>query len=551
MPDAITSPAPVESPVPDRGLRVADWFNSRTGAYRWAKSNMRKTFPDHWSFLLGEICLYSFVLLLLTGLYLSFFFHPSMNTVIYHGSYTPLQGVRISEAYESTLNISLDVRGGLLIRQIHHWSALILVAGILAHMMRNFFSGAFRRPREITWLVGFSLLPLAMFEGLTGYDLPDDLLSGTGTRVVQGGILSVPLVGTYLSSFLFGGEFPGHSYVPRFNEIHVLLIPGAMMAMIVTHLMLIFHHRHAQYPGPGRTNRNIVGFPLLWLRATKAGGYFLLVSGVTALIAALVQINPIWAYGPYRPDQVSAGSQPDWYMAFADGLERMMPAWEIRLWGHTLVMDVLVPLTVFGLVLALIGFYPFFESWVTDDRSDHHLLDRARNRPVRTAFGVAWISLYVLLFAGAGNDLIATHFHLSVNAVTWTVRAGFFVVPPLVFFVTKRIALGLQRRDRDRVLHGRETGILKRLPNGEVIEVHSLLSQENLHVLTAHDQPSPLAAPRAPDSGATSRFPLLLTRLRVRLSRSMYGDGSSIPKPTAEEYRAHHPAQQARKTDRP
>jgi ubiquinol-cytochrome c reductase cytochrome b subunit len=500
---------------------------------------MRKTFPDHWSFMLGEICLYSFVILVLTGFYLTFFFHPSMNSVIYHGGYVPLQGVRMSEAYQSTLQISFEVRGGLLIRQMHHWAAVILVAGILAHMMRNFFSGAFRKPREINWLVGFSLLPLAMFEGLTGYDLPDDLLSGTGTRVVQGGILSVPLVGTYLSSFLFGGEFPGTSYVPRFNAIHVLVFPGAMAAMIAVHLVLLIHHRHAQYPGPGRTNKNTVGFPLIWVKTAKAGGFFFLVSGIVAVIAAVAQINPVWSYGPYRPDQVSAGSQPDWYMAFADGLERIMPGWEIRLWGHTLVLDVLIPLVAFGVVLALIGFYPLYESWVTADDSEHHLLDRARNRPVRTAFGVAWICLYVLLFAGAGNDLIATHFHVSVNAVTWTVRAGFFLVPPAVFFLVKRMALGLQRRDRDRVLHGRETGIIWRRPNGEFIEVHALLSQEKLHILTAHGQPSPLPEPPAPAGAAGSRFPLMLTRLRVRLSRAMYGGGGRIPKPTAEEYWAH------------
>ncbi|WSR66925.1 ubiquinol-cytochrome c reductase cytochrome b subunit [Streptomyces sp. NBC_01198] len=501
---------------------------------------MRRIFPDHWSFMLGEICLYSLVILVVTGVYLTLFFQPSMHTVIYHGSYAPLQGIRMSEAYESTLHISLDIRGGLLVRQMHHWAALVLVAGILAHMMRNFFSGGFRKPRELTWFVGFSLLPLAMFEGLTGYDLPDDLLSGTGTRVVQGGVLSVPVVGTYLSSFLFGGEFPGTSYVPRFNAIHVLLIPGAMAALVAVHLMLISHHRHAQYPGPGRTNRNVVGFPLLWVRAAKSGGYFFLVCALVALVSAVAQINPVWAYGPYRPDQVSAGSQPDWYMAFADGLERIMPGWEIRLWGHTLVLDVLIPLVVFGLILAMIGFYPLYESWVTGDDSDHHLLDRARNRPVRTGFGAAWMSLYILLFAGAGNDVIATHFDVSVNAVTWVVRVGFFVLPPLVFLVAKRAALGLQRQDRNLVLHGRETGTLKRLLTGEFVEVHELPSQRDLHILTAHDQPPPLAALPPPPPGA-SRFTLLLARLRLRLSRAMYGGQNQIPKPTAEEFWAHHP----------
>jgi len=521
--------------------------------FQWARANMRKTFPDHWSFMLGEICLYSFVLLVLTGVYLTLFFHPSMNTVVYHGSYVPLQGVRMSEAYESVLHISLDVRGGLLIRQMYHWAALILVAGILVHMMRNFFAGSFRKPREIIWIVGFALLPLTLFEGLTGYDLPDDLLSGTGTRIVEGGILSTPLVGTYLSMFTFGGEFPGSDYVPRFNSIHVLVFPGVMTALVVAHLILLFHHKHTQYPGPGRTNRNIVGMPFLWLRAAKSGGYFFLVSGVIALVAAIAQINPIWVYGPFRPDQVSAGSQPDWYMGFADGLTRIMPGWEIRLWGHTLVLGVLVPLVLFGGVLAVIGAYPFFESWITGDHSEHHLIDRPRNQPVRTGLGAAWISLYLLLLLGGGNDLIATHFHLSVNAVTWAVRIGIVVLPPLVFVVTKRFALGLQRRDRDLVLHGRESGIIKRLPNGEFLELHALLSQERLHFLTAHDQPPPLReSPVSPDGKKTnSPLPLLLTRFRLRMSQAMYGGQSHIPKPTAEEYWAHHPGQRVEKEDGP
>ncbi|MCZ9344476.1 cytochrome b, partial [Streptomyces sp. TRM76130] len=211
--------------------------------------------PDHWSFLLGELALYSFLVLLVTGVWLTLFFEPSMSEVVYQGSYVPLRGVRTSEAFASTLRISFDVRGGLLIRQIHHWAALVMAAAVGVHMLRVFFTGAFRRPREANWLIGLTLFLLTMLEGFAGYSLPDDLLSGTGLRTAQGFVLSVPVVGTYLSMFLFGGEFPGHDIVSRLYAVHILLLPGALLAGIVLHLILVVQLKHTQWPGPGRTNR--------------------------------------------------------------------------------------------------------------------------------------------------------------------------------------------------------------------------------------------------------------------------------------------------------
>ncbi|MCX4563098.1 cytochrome bc complex cytochrome b subunit [Streptomyces phaeochromogenes] len=524
------------------GQRVADWFDGRLGTHSLGKKYLRKVFPDHWSFLLGEICLYSFVILILTGVYLTLFFHPSMNEVTYHGSYVPLNGVRMSEAYASTLDISFDVRGGLLIRQIHHWAALIFIAGMLMHMMRHFFTGSFRRPREVNWLFGWTLLFLGLFEGLFGYSLPDDLLSGTGMRFVDGAILSVPIVGTYLSFFLFGGEFPGHDIIGRFYSLHILVIPGIMAALVVAHLILVVYHKHTQFPGPGKTERNVVGAPFMPVYMAKAGGFFFLVFGVIALISAVASINPVWSYGPYRADQVSTGAQPDWYLGFAEGLVRIMPGWEINIAGHTLVLGVLIPIVVFPLLLIFIGVYPFLESWITGDKREHHLLDRPRNRPIRTSIGTAWISIYLILLAGGGNDIVATRFHLSINTVTWAVRIALFVVPVIVFVSTRRICLGLQLRDRELVLHGRETGVIKRLPHGEYVELHRPLSPAELHTLTQHEQPRPLElGPAEDENGVPSpnrRMPML--RLRARLSRALYGEGTQVAKPTAEEYREAH-----------
>ncbi|MFD6372117.1 cytochrome bc complex cytochrome b subunit [Streptomyces roseolus] len=519
------------------GERVADWADGRLGIYTLAKANMRKIFPDHWSFMLGEICLYSFLIIILTGVYLTMFFHPSMNEVEYAGSYVPLQGQLMSEAFNSTMHISFEVRGGLLIRQIHHWAALIFLAGMFVHMMRVFFTGAFRKPREINWLFGFLLFFLGMFTGFTGYSLPDDLLSGTGVRFMQGAILSVPIVGTYLSMFLFGGEFPGGDFVARFYSAHVLLLPGIMLGLVVAHLILVFVHKHTHFEGPGRTNKNVVGMPLLPVYMAKAGGFFFLVFGVIAVIAAIASINPIWALGPYRPDQVSTGAQPDWYMGFAEGLIRVMPGWEINLWGHTLVLGVMIPLAIFPLVLAAIAVYPFIESWITGDKREHHIAQRPRNAPTRTAFGVAWITAYMIMLVGGGNDLWATHFHLSINSITWFVRIFFFLGPVIAFIVTKRICLGLQRRDKDKVLHGRESGIIKRLPHGEFVEVHEPLSQGELYKLTAHEQYEPAALPPAVDENGVKRKIGAMEKLRVKLNKGYYGDDNQVAKPTLEEYK--------------
>jgi ubiquinol-cytochrome c reductase cytochrome b subunit len=519
------------------GERVADWADGRLGIYGLAKSNMRKIFPDHWSFMLGEICLYSFVIIILTGVYLTLFFHPSMNEVVYDGPYVPLQGVRMSEAYASTMHISFEVRGGLLIRQIHHWAALIFLAGMLVHMMRVFFTGAFRKPREINWLFGFLLLVLGMFTGFTGYSLPDDLLSGTGVRFMEGVMLSIPVVGSYASMFLYGGEFPGGDFVARFYSVHILLLPGIMLGLLVGHLILVFVHKHTQFAGPGRTNKNVVGMPLLPIYMAKAGGFFFLVFGVIAAISAIASINPIWVMGPYRPDQVSTGAQPDWYMGFSEGLVRIMPGWEISAWGHTLVLGVFLPIVIFPLVLVLIGVYPFIESWITGDKREHHILDRPRNAPTRTGLGVAWVTLYAILLVGGGNDLWATHFHLSINAITWFVRIGMFLGPVLAFIITKRFCIGLQRRDREKVLHGRETGVIKRLPHGEFIEIHEPLSQSRLHSLTAHEQYKPIEIGPTVDENGVERKVSRLTKLRAKLSKGYYGEQHQIEKPTVEEYK--------------
>ena len=519
---------------------VAGYVDDRTGAAKWMKKNLTKVFPDHWSFLLGEICLYSFIILLLSGTFLTFWFDPSMREVVYDGSYAPLKGLEMSAAYASTLNISFEVRGGLLMRQIHHWAALIFMVGIVVHLLRVYFTGAFRKPREFNWIIGVGLLTLGIVEGFLGYSLPDDLLSGTGIRIAEAIIQALPLVGSYLAFFAFGGAFPGEAFIPRIYTVHVLLLPGIFLALITVHLMLVWYQKHTQFPGPGRTEKNVVGYPLMPVYMAKAGGFFFIVFGVTAFLGAVASINPIWLYGPYTPGQISAGSQPDWYMGWLDGLVRMSPPLETHAFGHTISWNILIPgLILPGIMFTGLALYPFIESWATGDKREHHLLDRPRNTPNRTALGVMALTFTLVSLINGGNDIIATTFHLTINQMMWFARIGVLVLPPIAFIVTKRLCLSLQRADRDLVLHGRETGRLVRMPSGEFIEVHEPISAEKAWLLTSHEQLAPLELPESDSAGV--RHPgALKNKFRNRISRAA---AVAVPKATETDRReleGHH-----------
>ena len=325
---------------------VGGWLDDRFHGARGVRVLMRKVFPDHWTFMLGEIALWSFVILLLTGTYLALFFVPSTQEVVYHGSYAKLNGIQMSQAYASTLNISFDIRGGLLIRQIHHWAADLFMVAIFAHMLRVFFTGAYRKPREVNWLIGITLLLLGMLEGLFGYSLPDDQLSGAGLRIFEGVLQGIPIVGTYLAFFLFGGEFPGNAIVPRMYIIHVFLIPGLILALITAHLFIMFWQKHTQMPALGNTERNVTGQPFWPYFLLKGQAWFFFIFGSLAVLSTFAQINPVWLYGPYTPLAISSASQPDWYMGILEGALRIMPSWEINFLGHTLTLSVLIPFAV-------------------------------------------------------------------------------------------------------------------------------------------------------------------------------------------------------------
>jgi len=481
---------------------AADALDARLPLYdAEAKAGLlRKAFPDHWSFLLGELALYSFVLLLLTGVYLTLFFDPGMSETVYHGSYAPLDGIRVSQAYASTLHISFDVRGGLLIRQIHHWAAVLFVAAIGLHMLRVFFTGAFRRPRELNWVFGVTLFLLALLEGFCGYSLPDDLLSGTGLRTAEGIVLSIPIVGSYLQMFLFGGEFPGHSIIPRLYVTHILLVPGLLLALVVVHLVLVFYLKHTQWAGPGRTNRNVVGMPLFPQFTARSVGLMLCTFGVLTLLGGLAQINPVWMYGPYVSHQASTDAQPDWYVGFLEGAMRLMPALETHFLGHTVVWDVFLPAVVLPALLFLILYsWPFVERRLTGDTREHHLCDRPRDHPARTAFGAAAVTCYAVLLIAGGQDVVSDTLHVSVNGLNWTLRICFVLAPITAFWVAKRFCLALQAHDRELLTEGEETGLIVQTVEGGFEEPRSPLDAARAYAILARDHP-----PEAESAGADS-----------------------------------------------
>jgi ubiquinol-cytochrome c reductase cytochrome b subunit len=462
----------------------------------------------------------------LSGTFLTLWFKPSMSEVVYHGSYTKLNGVSMSEAYNSTLRISFDVRGGLLMRQIHHWAAVLFLASIMVHMLRIFFTGAYRKPREINWLIGIVMFTLAIVEGLFGYSLPDDLLSGTGLRITQGVLQSIPIVGTYLFYFAFGGSFPGHDFIPRLYTVHVLLVPGLLLALAVAHVMIMWFQGHTQFAGKDRRQNTVTGHAFYPAFLIKTNALLLFTFAVIAGLATFAQINPIWLFGPYTPDSITAGSQPDFYMGFLEGALRIMPNLETNLWGHTISWNVMIPALVpLGLIMTGAALWPFIEQWATGDRSIHNFADRPRNAPFRTAIGMTAVTFYGLLWLAGGNDILADRFHVSLYATTWFFRFSVFIGPVIAYIITKRICVGLQRGDAAQLHHGVESGVIKMMPTGEFIEVHEPVKDEAEAVLRAKPEQPALPASEEDENGIpspASRGPL--GRARKTLNTAFTAD---------------------------
>ncbi|MBV9838170.1 MAG: ubiquinol-cytochrome c reductase cytochrome b subunit [Solirubrobacterales bacterium] len=430
----------------ERASRAAEQRVGMAGAVKWA---LRYVFPDHWSFLLGEIALYSFMVLVGTGIFLTLYYIPSDTQVIYHGSYPLLQGEQMSEAYRSVLDLSLNVPAGLLFRQVHHWAADVFIASIVLHLIRIFFTGAYRKPRDINYYIGLTMLMLAILEGFAGYSLADDLLSGMGLAIAYSVAFSIPFVGAQLAYLIWGGPFPGSSaFLPRLEIVHVLLIPAALAVLIGVHLAMIVRQHHSQFPGPGRRERNVVGTPMWPAYALRSLGLMLAVASVLFLVGGLIQINPIWQWGPFHPYLSSNGAQPDWYIGWLIGALRLMPNFEPAIGNHTIIPNpfwggALFPTFVFAVMFA----WPALERRFTGDHLRHDLLDRPRDRPGRTAIGAAFLSWVVIVFAVGSTDRLFYRLHISYTAQIHFWRVGIWVVPIVVFFLTRAVCRSLARSE--------------------------------------------------------------------------------------------------------
>ncbi len=423
-------------------LEPVRFVDERTSAAPLMRKALRYLFPDHWSFLLGEVALYSFMVLIATGIYLALFYDPSTAKTVYHGSYTPLDGQMMSMAYKSVLALSLNDKAGLLIRQTHHWAADVFLVSIVMHLMRVFFTGAFRKPRELTWIVGLVLLFTALLEGYLGYSLVDDLLSGMGLAIGYGVGLSLPLVGGPLVLAIFGAPFPGKAeFFSRMYIAHVLLMPALLATLIAVHLALIAARHHTQFRESKRTTeRRLVGVPMFPGQVPRSMALLFFVAGILFLLGGLVQINPIWQWGPFEPWIGTNGAQPDWYLGWLIGALRLMPSFDVAIGHVTLIPNpfwggALFPLVVLG----VLGAFPWLERRLTGDRGVHNLADRPRDAPNRTAFGVAFLTWVFLVFVFGAADRIFVLVGLSYNTQLTVFRIGIWVVPALLFVLTRRV----------------------------------------------------------------------------------------------------------------
>jgi ubiquinol-cytochrome c reductase cytochrome b subunit len=430
--------------------RMARFADDRLGTDAGLRCLLDKIYPDHWSFYLGEFALYAFVLLVATGVWLTFVYDAST-----------------AGAFASVVALSRNAPVGYLVRQVHHWSAVTFVAAILLHMARIFFTAAFRKPRELNWVVGFLLLVLGFLAGFTGYSLPFDSLSGTGLRIAQSVLLSIPLVGGWAADVFTGGGFPGPYLLSHLYTLHVFFLPIAIALLVSLHLGMMFYQKHTQFV---RDERHVVGrrfWPDYALRTLAAFG---LSVGITLALAASVEINGIDAYGPYLDWTVPNPAAPDWYAAFLDGALRLGPAWEPRIAGHPIPAVFWPGVVLPSLVLAFIGAWPWLDAFVSRDRAAHDVLVPPTFAPWRVGVGCALIFAGLVLTLAAADDQQAFALHVSVQGLVTFYRYLLLFGSVGAGLLGALLARGLRTHAESAGNKLERVVVLRRMPSGGYAE---------------------------------------------------------------------------------
>ena len=416
--------------------RLYGWLDDRLGLGE-AQTFLGKAFPAEDSYLLGEVAAFCFLLLVLTGVFLGFFFEPSTSDVEYTGSVAQYQGQEMPEAFVSVLNITYDVPFGMLIRRMHHWAAHLFVASIGLHMLRVFFTGAYRNPREINWVVGSGLAGLSMFAAYTGYALPFDEFASTAVGIGYNVASSVPILGDPLAQIVFGGEFPSSATIPRLFFLHVLLIPIAIAGLLGLHMVILIRQKHTEAPREADVGGRepvdsdddsvVVGLPMVPNQAAVSAVVFFLTLAVLSLLAGFLPVHNIAEYGPMDPASTPSLIMPDWFLMWGYGFLKLVPSWmSFDLLGIHVSSEFLGGLVLPGLVFVALVAWPF----VDYEEEPVHFGANPLERPFPTAVGVAGI-VFIMVASIAGMDVIVAEILHTTTAALKPFLIGLLVLAPL------------------------------------------------------------------------------------------------------------------------
>ena len=409
-----------------------DTLDERLRVRRPARTALHKVFPHHWSFLLGEVTLFAFVLLVATGLYLTMFYTPSVELVTYSGSMALYQGQELPAAFESVVRLSHDVSGGVFFRRVHRGAAYLLVAGMAAHLLRILLTGAFRRPREVNYSVGITLLALGLALAATGQSLPYDVVEGAALRIAYSFLLAIPFVGEQVAFWVFGGDYFGDA-IPRFYVLHILVLPGLFAALATVHLLIVVRQRHTQFPQPDVDGqRQVAGTPLWPSQFATSAALLLAMAAALAAFAAFVPWSDVALHGPALPGHVSNAAHPDVWLLWLEGVLVLYPPW---VWyplpgvviSGPFLAGVLVPLLLFGALAA----YPFVDRRIAPPDGDVHVLQHPGEVPLRTGFVVGLTTLVGVLTLGGVSDFLARAANMPIERVIMTLRGAAVAGPPL------------------------------------------------------------------------------------------------------------------------